>query len=347
MNTLKTHLEGKFKIAVVKPNGKISYPLGDDYVPNLVLNSGKDLFFTLSSGNTGPLATLMNFCRAGTGTNSVVATDTDLQTQVKSSNTYVNGFNGVTDNLITGSRTFKRTYEFTPESGLVNYTEVGVSNAASGNLFSRVLLPAPVAVNTLENLRITYELTVTVPQIITPSTITAENEGFNMAGQMKIVGAFNNIFPTILANGTITSSSFESGTAKSNILNGWGGTHSLGGPTRTMGMILRTSVAFPAVNANIASTGTILAAVSDAANVINTAYQPGSFEKTTAWVFTPANPGAIISTIGTITLTPNNNFSFPSLSESSSNNGLQINLDNNQTKLNTHRLTIGLMWSLS
>lgn len=61
--------------------------------------------------------------------------------------------------------TYRRTYDFTAEVGSVNYTEIGISgnSAAGNNLFSRILLAGAVSVASGQQLRITYELVVTIP----------------------------------------------------------------------------------------------------------------------------------------------------------------------------------------
>lgn len=337
---LSTKLEGRFRLEVVGADGSVRYPLGHGWHKNLILNSGKDLFFTLSSGNLGSLPRLMDWCRAGTGTTAAAVTDTVLQAQVKSSNTYNTGAgnNGTVDDLVLGKRTFKRTYEFSSETGTVNYGELGISNASSGNLFSRIVI-TPVAVNSGENLRVVYELTVSVPQIITASSTSGTSGTFNVEGDMKFVGPFGSIFPNIAANGT------SSDTFRSNILNGWAGTYSLGGPSRTLGLALRTSVAFPAVNNVIAATGSFLASEATAANVNNSAYVSGSFEKTSSWTLLASNPGTTVTTIGTVTLTVNDNSSFPNVH--STNYGIQVNLDSNQTKGGDFRLTLEFKWTVT
>jgi hypothetical protein len=60
--------------------------------------------------------------------------------------------------------THRRTYDFTVEGGIVNYTEVGVAWASSGSSthFSRVLLPLPVPVGSGQQLRLVYELILTL-----------------------------------------------------------------------------------------------------------------------------------------------------------------------------------------
>lgn len=67
--------------------------------------------------------------------------------------------------------TLRRTYDFTAEVGSVNYTEIGISPTATAgnNLFSRILLAGAVTVASGQQLRITYELAITIAGTTRPS----------------------------------------------------------------------------------------------------------------------------------------------------------------------------------
>ena len=66
----------------------------------------------------------------------------------------------ITGNVIA----MRRTYDFTAEVGTVNYTEIAVgwSNTGLTSIFSRILLSVPVTVTAGQQLRVTYQLQVTV-----------------------------------------------------------------------------------------------------------------------------------------------------------------------------------------
>lgn len=89
---------------------------------------------------------------------------TQLATQVKRTNTYLTGspFCGTT--VASNVVKMRRTFDFTAESGLVTYTEVGLGWDAGSptSIFSRILLAVPVPVGAGQQLRVTYELWVTV-----------------------------------------------------------------------------------------------------------------------------------------------------------------------------------------
>lgn len=115
---------------------------------------------------TNPTTVIVNTSTSvGPGTFTVYRTNqTQLTTEVKRTNTYLTGTpycgSTVTGNLIA----MRRTYDFTAEVGTVNYTEVAVgwSNTGLTNIFSRVLLSVPVSVTAGQQLRVTYQLEVTV-----------------------------------------------------------------------------------------------------------------------------------------------------------------------------------------
>jgi hypothetical protein len=71
----------------------------------------------------------------------------------------------------------RRTYDFTTEAGPITYTEVGISHTATvaANLFARILLSVPANLVAGDQLRVVYELQLTLtpftPRAITP-TIT-------------------------------------------------------------------------------------------------------------------------------------------------------------------------------
>ena len=110
---------------------------------------------------------------------------TRLHSEKKRSNTYLIGVGncGVTNS--TGSngkpnvRTFRRTYDFTAETSNSLYTEIGTSPVVTANtsVFSRILLPVPIAISTSLQLRVIYDLQVTyTPEL--PRYFTASISGW-------------------------------------------------------------------------------------------------------------------------------------------------------------------------
>lgn len=76
--------------------------------------------------------------------------------------------------------TLRRTYDFTAEVGSVNYTEIGISPVATvaNNLFARILLAGAVTVTSGQQLRITYELAITISGTNRPAQTLTSSTGW-------------------------------------------------------------------------------------------------------------------------------------------------------------------------
>lgn len=74
----------------------------------------------------------------------------------------------------------RRTYDFPAETDSINYTEVGVSwqTTANSSLFSRVFLAGPVTVEAEQQLRIRYELYISIPNTGSNPVVEPTLEGW-------------------------------------------------------------------------------------------------------------------------------------------------------------------------
>lgn len=103
---------------------------------------------------------------------------TGLSVESKRTNNYLTGVGNCGATRSGAVYTMKRTYDFTAEVGAVTYEEVGFSNASGSgaNLFSRIKLTAGVPLVAGQQLRVIYELDVTVsPTVSTPITASIAN----------------------------------------------------------------------------------------------------------------------------------------------------------------------------
>jgi hypothetical protein len=140
------------------------------------------------SGEEAMIVTITNSTTAVVDRSQTVAADTftsfrtnqtGLTTEVKRTATYLVGAGncGTTYTSADGLMVMRRTFDFTVETGSVSYTEIGFANLATvaANLFSRILLSAPVALVAGDQLRVVYDLSIQLsyfaPRAITP-TIT-------------------------------------------------------------------------------------------------------------------------------------------------------------------------------
>lgn len=119
-----------------------------------------------------------------------------LASESKRTSTYLTGTGncGYTDGGTPGvtalTRTLKRTFDFTAEVGNVNYSEIGISWTASvgNNLFSRILFEGgAVTVLTGQQLRIVYELEVTLSPSITAVSRTAAITGWAASDGTELI----------------------------------------------------------------------------------------------------------------------------------------------------------------
>lgn len=93
---------------------------------------------------------------------------TGMHKEGKRSNTYLTGDGNCGSTDTTGSagvvniRTYRRTYDFIAETGNSLYTEIGMAPVTTPQIsvFSRVVLPIPVAVSSSFQLRVIYDLEV-------------------------------------------------------------------------------------------------------------------------------------------------------------------------------------------
>lgn len=96
-------------------------------------------------------------------------TQTALQYELKRTNTYLNGSCGTT--TLANQKTHRRVFDFSAETVLTSYNELGMSwaNAGAGTTFSRMLFPASVQVSAGYQLRVIYDLIVTYTPAVSQS----------------------------------------------------------------------------------------------------------------------------------------------------------------------------------
>lgn len=123
----------------------------------------------------------------GSGTATLYrANQTGLATEVKRTNTYptytYTDGRGSSATFAASSNvlTLRRTYDFSAEVGSVNYTEIGLSPIATvaSNIFTRILLAGTVTVASGQQLRITYEISITVSDTTRPSQTLTSSTGW-------------------------------------------------------------------------------------------------------------------------------------------------------------------------
>lgn len=296
-------LEGYVKIYICE-NGNVikEFPRQK----NMILNQGKD---GIMSGSYS-FSNAFRYCAAGSGSTAVAATDVALVTELNRTGTYLTGSGncGTTDSG--ASRTLRRTFEFSAESGSVNYRELGFApnSTPTDNLFSRVLISGgTVSLVAGQNLRVVYDLKVTF------SPNTTQSGSITVAGWPVSPASNTNATWALQAIGI---SSIDSGT-------GGGAGGNLFEPSTTGECECYTGNISISAFGN-ASTGGSAIPNSTISYTWGT-YVPGTFTRSTSFSY---------ATAASFSSTAIKAFRYTSLY----NNALTIIFDQNQTKDNTHRL---------
>jgi hypothetical protein len=154
------------------------------------------------SGEEAMIVSITNSTTAEVNVSQAVSADafnvfrtnqTGLTTEVKRTNTYLTGVDNCGSTYVEneGKATFRRTYDFTVETGSVTYTEIGFSHVATvaANLFSRILLSTPVALIADDVLRVVYDLTIQF-SFFEPRTITPTISGWTGVTGQEMLECF-------------------------------------------------------------------------------------------------------------------------------------------------------------
>ena len=185
-------------------------------VKNLVVNSGKDSYGIQGYEYNGRAFSALGYCTSylarGSGSTAAAAGNTQLEAQIGNrTNQDLSGdpYTGVKYTAASGLIQARTTYDSEVEVADRNINEIGLFNSAVGGLmFARIVLPATVTVLTGQQLRLTYELQITLAPIVATvdsPTIT----GWTTAGQKRLEG----LFPT--------TTSYGNGSNTNDFLNLW------------------------------------------------------------------------------------------------------------------------------
>lgn len=165
---------------------KHTYP---EPVKNLVVSAGKDEFCGSEAGNALNLSTA--WMARGSGSTPAEAGNTQLEAQIGNrTNSILSGdpYTGVKYTAATGLIQARKTYDSEVETSDQNINEIGIfANSTGDPMFARIVLPATVTVLTGQQLRLTYELQITVGPIVSTSS-SPSITGWTTAGQSRLEG---------------------------------------------------------------------------------------------------------------------------------------------------------------
>ena len=165
---------------------KHTYP---EPVKNLVVSAGKDYF--CGSGSYFVLNQATAWMARGSGSTPAAAGNTQLESQIGNrTNTILSGdpYTGVKYTAASGLIQARKTYDSEVETSDQNINEIGIFvSPIEGTMFARIVLPATVTVLTGQQLRLTYELQITVGPIVSTSS-SPSITGWITAGQSRLEG---------------------------------------------------------------------------------------------------------------------------------------------------------------
>jgi hypothetical protein len=218
-------VKGEYLPYIVNPDGTEEFPLGKEFIPNVITNIGIDRWLTNAdtSNSSQTWTNSISWIRAGSGTTAAAVTDTALQTQLTdpapSNTNYTStvptpvNFTDLSNANTLGTATHTIVKQFAPlvgASATINEIGLGWSQTTASTLFSRVVLPSSINLIQDQVLRVTYRLTVSIPLFITPINIpSTSGSGFNVQGTassgkgMRLTNSATWNFGTMATNGSM------------------------------------------------------------------------------------------------------------------------------------------------
>ena len=169
---------------------KHTYPVP---VKNLVVSNGKNMFCNMGySTQVFALHYCTQYLARGSGSTPAAAGNTQLESQIGNrTNQILSGdpYTGVKYTAATGLIQARKTYDSEVETSDQNINEIGIFRDPTGvtSLFARIVLPATVTVLAGQQLRLTYELQITIGPIaetVSSPTIT----GWTTTGVSRLEG---------------------------------------------------------------------------------------------------------------------------------------------------------------
>lgn len=212
----QTKIGGRWNISIMNHNGGEIFPFGKEMKKNLILDQGLDILaagkyyggYSIFNWNTIP-SFLIGGAVYGDGAVPPNPNDVSLTNETFETTTINDNSCSITDDLINGTRTFRKVYDFpTIEIGEVNtkVSEIGVfSNWKNDKtLFSKFLLPRTIQLDYGQWIRLFYDFTIGSDMITSPVNINLSSGTFNGSGELKLCGRFDDIFGSFDNNGNPT-----------------------------------------------------------------------------------------------------------------------------------------------
>jgi len=201
-------IKGRYKIQVLEAGRIVE---DREWADNMVVNQGIDY---LLSGSYSAVPDVFRYHAVGTGSTAAAATDVGLVTESRRTGTLVPGAGNCGTTTVTGTRTFRRTFDHAVETVAKNYAEHGLSPIASAgnNLSTRAIIAGgPVAVGIGQQLRVIYDISVTVIPAA-PAALSIGGTGWPVSPATTVDGDVC-LSEWIALTGSLDTSGVSSGTA--------------------------------------------------------------------------------------------------------------------------------------
>ena len=341
---------GEYLPYVVRPDGSEYYPLGEEFLKNVITDIGLDklMVYTYNNSNQSHAPQFMvnrAFCRIGSGNTATATTDTQLVTQIASTSALHTGAGAnATDRTnvnTTGAVTHQWTYQFAPVGGATTVNEIGVGWGESGaTLLSRFVTPVTLTLLAGEILRVRWRFTISCPQFVTSTDTVGSVIGFDAGGAspsrgLRITGNSTALFGGVSAAGDMDNN--VGGFGLIGLLqsgvdgNAWG---------YLMTAHLASNTVFPAVGTptTVASLSLNISNFSRTYTGTGSGVSPKYLDR--VYEFTPTQPASTVTNVSAFIIQAGGALDYPVTQ-------MVILFDNPQIKANTHRLRFGIRTSLT
>ncbi len=358
-------IKGEYQIQVISPDGSISFPIGEQFHKNIITNIGLSRLITHSTRQYNYNYTASDttytettvYCRVGSSATAAAAGDTQLGHQLLDPAPTYTFYTGTdankteTASALTGVVTHKRTYQFAavgPSGATINEIGLGWHPIDDNTLFSRFVTPSAIVLADGQILRVVYQLTVSAPQYATATSVSGLSSGvspdiFNLAGTtpsagIKLVGGVRQVFGLLNTAGGFSYDSSDyssSGNLWTLVSQG-----ESGGAEKGLGYYLSSDATFPTVGVDI--TASVIAGSgsqnrvsrSPDVDIVTNRYVDCVYEFT---VSQPTNSASNVRAVIFRGMTYGGQ-----LAAGNGSPTLALRFNSDQTKLDTHKLQIGL-----
>jgi hypothetical protein len=357
-----TKMGGTWKVEIVHPNGGIEAPFGDKMRKNLILNSGinalaGNLTFgyqgasTISWGIYGSwiLPALFTRAKLGSSSTAAVVTDSGLGAAItnQDTGTITQSCTTVNDTTSQAGPAFTKIYDFPAAASTINNINeaviYGMGYGGHANNLSRFVFPTTITLVAGQFLRLTYSFKAYIDALLNPISVSlGASNGFNVTGQLKLVGTYQNIFGGMGSNGNLTypSAYYPCGGWLLNgrrLYNGYNSSY----PTGTNAQMIPTGVNFPSINSDLTGYSKVGSTITqDTAGMVFGSYSSGSGQQDITYLFAAANPISTTNIGGII-------FSSSGYAPANLPSGWYLKFDNDQSKNASYSLAVNLRQSIT